>query len=115
MRLAFVDLEKPVEIEPGFATTLQIENEALFARIARSILSLQGREALEPFTLWEGNGEIRPASALIVVSDVMHLPWDDRALIGEVLNRIEREFLEDEDLRRVVGVIGQKVLSLIHI
>ena len=102
MKLVLAGLENPVEIESGFATTLQVENEALFARIARSILSLQGREALEPFTLWEEDGEIRPASALIVVSDVLHLPWDDRALMGEVLNRIEREFLEDEDLRRVV-------------
>ena len=44
----------------------------------------------------------KPSSALLMVSDPLHLPWDDRSLIGEVFKRIEREFLEDEELRHVV-------------
>lgn len=102
MKLVFSGLENAVDIVPGFATTVQIENEALFARIVRSLASLRGREALEPFTLWEGDSEMKPSSALLVVPDALNLPWDDRALMGEVLKRIEREFLEDEDLRRAI-------------
>ena len=116
MKLVLTGLENPIEIMPGFATTLQVENEALFARIARSIVSLQGREAVEPFTLWEGDGEAKPSSSLLVVPDVLNLPWDDRSLMGEVLKRMEREFLEDEDLRQAIELmdssLAEKLLQL---
>ena len=116
MRLVLTGLENPVEVVPGFATTLQVENEALFARIARSVTSLQGREAVEPFTLWEGDSEVKPSSALLAAPDILNLPWDDRSLMGEVLKRIEREFLEDEDLRRAIELmdssLAEKLLQL---
>lgn len=116
MKLVMSGLEHAVEVESGCISTLQVENEALFARIVRSIASLQGREAIEPFTIWENGAEIKPQSALLFVSDLLHLPWDDRALMGEVLKRIEREFLEDEDLRRAVesmdSSIAAKLLDL---
>lgn len=102
MRLAFDGLEGAVDFAPGHVSVLQIENSSLFARIARSLDSLEGRFAMEPYTLWNGDREEKPSSSLLVVSDPLHLPWDDRTLIGEVLKKIEREFLEDEDLRRVV-------------
>ena len=116
MKLVLTGLENPIEIVPGLVTTLQVENEALFARVARSIVSLQGREAVEPFTLWEGDDEVKPSSALLVVPDALNLPWDDRSLMGEVLKRVEREFLEDEDLRRAVesmdSSLSEKLLQL---
>lgn len=102
MRLAFDGLEGVVDFTPGHVSVLQIANSSLFARIARSLDSLEGSFAMEPYTLWSGDREEKPSSSLLVVSDPLHLPWDDRTLIGEVLKRIEREFLEDEDLRRVV-------------
>ena len=102
MRLAFDGLEGAVDFSPGYVSVLQIENGSLFARIARSLDSLEGRFSMEPYTVWDGDREEKPSSALMMVSDPLHLPWDDRSLIGEVLKRIEREFLEDEDLRRVV-------------
>ena len=61
MKLVLTGLENPIEIVPGLVTTLQVENEALFARVARSIVSLQGREAVEPFTLWEDDAEVKPS------------------------------------------------------
>ncbi len=116
MKLVLTGLENPIEIVPGLVTTLQVENEALFARVARSIVSLQGREAVEPFTLWEDDAEVKPSSALLVVPDALNLPWDERLLMGEVLKRVEREFLEDEDLRRAVesmdSSLSEKLLQL---
>lgn len=116
MRIVLTGLENPIDVAPGLATTLQVENEALFARVARSLVSLQGREALESFTLWEGDVEVKPSAALLVVPDALNLPWDDRSLMGEVLKRIEREFLEDEDLRRAVEQmdvsLSEKLLQL---
>ena len=109
MKLVLSGLETPIEIASGCATTLQVENQALFARIARSLECADGRFALEPFTIWEKEKELRPASSLLLVSDILHLPWDDRALMGEVVKRLEREFLEDEDLRRVVEAMDSSL------
>lgn len=102
MRLAIDGLETVIEFVPGHTSVLQIENSALFARVARSFDSLEGRFALEPYTFWTEDREEKPSAALMVIPDPLHLPWEDRSLMGEVLKRIEREFLEDEDLRRAV-------------
>ena len=116
VKLVLSGLENSVEISPGIVTTLQVENGALFARVAQSLVSLEGRMAQEPFTLWEGDVEVKPSSALLVVPNVFDLPWDDCALMGAVLKRIEREFLEDEDLRRAIEAmdssLSEKLLGL---
>lgn len=109
MKLVLSGLETPIEIAPGYATTLQVENQTLFTRIARSLECADGRFALEPFTIWEKEKELRPASSLLLVSDVLHLPWDDRALMGEVVKRLECEFLEDEDMRRAVEAMDSSL------
>ena len=116
MNITFSGLDAPVKVTPGFTTTLQIENEMLFSRIVRSLSYSDGHFALEPFTLWEDNNELRPSAALMFVSDVLVLPWDDRSLMGEVTKRFERWFLEDEDLRREVeefdAVLSSKLLEM---
>lgn len=116
MKLVFSGLETPVEVVPGYVSTLQIDNGALFARIAQSLGCSEGRFAPEPFTVWEGGSELRPSASLLLVSDALSLPWDDRALMGEVTKRLEREFLEDEDLRREIeamdSALSAKLLDL---
>ena len=116
MKLVLSGLENSIEILPGIATTMQVENEALFARVVQSLMSLEGKMAQEPFTLWEGDAEVKPASALLIAPNVFDLPWDDRTLMGEILKRIEREFLEDEDLRRAIesmdSSLSEKLLGL---
>ncbi len=105
MRLVFSGLETAIDIEPGITTSLQVENSALFARLVQSLLCPDGRLAPEPFTVWDGDVELRPASAIMLVESPLSLPWDDRALMGEVVKRLEREFLEDEDLRRDIEAL----------
>lgn len=111
MRLVFEGLEASLELMPGRALTLQVENEALFARVVRSLACSEGKFALEPYTVWEEGVELRPASSLMLVSDVLRLPWDDRALMGEVVKRIEREFLEDEEVRREIEAMDSALSS----
>ena len=41
MKLVFSGLETPIDLAPGYASTLQIANETLFARIVRSLASWQ--------------------------------------------------------------------------
>ena len=116
MKLVFSGLETPIDLAPGYASTLQIANETLFARIVRSLASSAGSLALEPYTLWDDGVELRPSTSLMVVQNPLQLPWDDRSLMGEVVKRIEREFLEDEDLRRGIeamdSALSAKLLDL---
>ena len=45
MRLVFAGLDRPLELEPGNCTTLEVENQALFVRLVRSLVSGEGRYA----------------------------------------------------------------------
>ena len=102
MRLVFSGLDRPLELEPGVCSTLEVENQALFVRLVRSLMLGEGRYADEPYSVWEEDEEIKPKDALLVIDNPLRLPWDERGLMGSVLKRIEREYLEDEDLRRAV-------------
>lgn len=116
MRLVFSGLESPVEVTPGRCSTIEVENQTLFTRIAQSLLSGEGRYATEPFSIWEGEDELRPKDTLLVIDNPLSLPWDDRVYMGSIVKRIEREYLEDEDLRRAVeelqGSIATRLMSL---
>lgn len=99
MKLVFDGLDAPLVIERGVPCVLQIENQALFFRLAQSIGSQEGRYATEPYSLWDGDDEISPKSNTLFVPNVFDLPWDDRSLLGEVYKRIERDLIDDEDMR----------------
>lgn len=99
MKLVFAGLEHPVELAAGEVAVLQVENSALLARFANSLQSELGSQASEPYSLWDGEEEIKPGDALMVVPDALNLPWGNRVFLAAVTKRVEREFLEDEDLR----------------
>lgn len=102
MRLVFSGLENPLKLTAGETSVLQVENSALLARIVSSLQTGLGHQAMEPYSLWEDDGEVKPGNALMVVPDALNLPWDDRAFMTTITKRVEREFLEDEDLRMQV-------------
>ena len=113
MKLVFSGFENPLELEAGETSVLQVENGALFARVASSLKSGCGHYALEPYSFWDEEREVMPKDALMFVSDPLSLPWDDKTLLSAVVKQIEREFLEDEDLRMEVeeaeGALRQKL------
>lgn len=111
MRLVFAGLDRPFELEPGNCTTLEVENQALFVRLVRSLVSGEGRYADEPYSVWEGDEELKPRDALLVIDNPLQLPWDERGFMGSVFKRIEREYLEDEDLRRAVEGLQSAMAS----
>ena len=66
------------------------------------MLSGEGRYAEEPYSIWDGDAELKPKDALLVIDNPLQLPWDERGLMGTIIKRMEREYLEDEDLRKAV-------------
>lgn len=111
MRIVFAGLDSPIELEPGTCSTLEIESQTLFTRAVCSLMSGEGRYADEPYSIWEGDVELKPRDSMLVIDNPIQLPWDERGFTGLVLKRIEREYLEDEDLRRVLEGLWNAMAS----
>lgn len=102
MKLVFAGLENPIQLEPGRCAVLQVENSALFARLVMSLKSGNELAAQEPYSFWSGEDNLKQKDVLLFVSDPLNLPWDDRTFAAAIAKKIEREFLEDEDLRQEI-------------
>lgn len=111
MKLVFAGLDCLIELIPGECTTLEIENQTLFTRLALSLMSGNGRYADEPHSVWEGERELKPTDAFLIIDNPLRLPWDERSLLGSIIKRMEREYLEDEDLRRSIEELQRSINS----
>ena len=111
MRLVFHGLENPLDFAPGLPVVLEVENQTLFANLALSLLSGEGRYAREPYSLWEEGGELKPKDRLLVIADPLHLPWDNRTFMTAITKKMEREILEDEELRMQIEEAEQLLAS----
>lgn len=111
MRLVFAGLENPIELTAGECATVEVANQTLFTRLAQSLMSGEGRYASEPYSIWEGDSELRPKDVLMVIDNPLQLPWDERSYMGSIVKRIEREYLEDEDLRRTVEKLQESIAT----
>lgn len=109
MKLVFSGLERAMVLKPGEVSTLQVENAALFAHVVLSLRSGLGRMAIEPYSVWDGETEIKVGDALMLVTDPINLPWDEKSLASGLMKRIEREYLEDEELRMRVDSATQEI------
>lgn len=116
MKLVFEGLEQALEIDSGFPSVFQVENQALFSRLVGSLVSQEGRYAKEAYSLWENEEEVSPKGSFLFVPDVFNLPWDDRSLLGEVVKRIEKDLIDDEDTRmgleKVEQVFASRLMEL---
>ena len=111
MKLVFVGLEKPVELAAGECTTLEVANSTLFTRVACSLMSGEGRYAQEPYSIWEGDAELRPKDVLLVIDNPLRLPRDDKCYTSGLFKQMEREYLEDEELRRIIDELQRNIES----
>ena len=89
MNLSFTGLENQIVINSGKTSTLEIHNRKLFERICRSLMSLDGEQAIEPFSVTADGGKIVSAkNALLVVPTPLELPWGDKGLLGALFQKM---------------------------
>lgn len=101
MRVSFSGFEKQLSIERGKATVLEVEDRTLFARLCQSLHSELGESALEPYVVWEDDGEkVRPGKVFVCAFNLFDLPWDEKALFKSVIERVEDVFVEDDGVRQ---------------
>ena len=110
MRLVIEGIETPIDICRGRPRVIEVHNRTLFARIARSLASRDGEDAFEPYSLWDDDGaELKPSSTLLMVSDPLRLPWENKALSGRLFDMVEGLMLEDEELRVEIEGMGARL------
>lgn len=111
MRLVFEGLENPIDLTRGNPFVLQVENQSLFTRFVAALNSLEGRYSLESYTVWEDEKELNPKESFLVILSPFSLPWTDKQMLGQVTKRMEREFLDDEDLRTILDCLNHLIES----
>lgn len=110
MILKFSGMESSVEFIAGKPATMDIRNEKLFSRVCLSLASGLGEDALEPYAVWDDEDkQIRPSSALMVISDPLNLPWGHRLLSGKLYEKVEKLILEDDELREKIETINHEI------
>ena len=110
MRLVLQGMDMPIDIHRGTPRVLEVQNHVLFTRIVRSLISGEGEEAFEPYSLWDEKGEeLKAATSLMFVSDPLHLPWDSKALSGQLFDKIVGLMLEDEERRIQIEGMGLRL------
>ncbi len=100
MRISFAGMDTPVDVCEKGATVLCVMNEGLFARMCESLLSLEGEEAVEPYSVWSADGcEVNPANALLVIANPFDLPWKHRSMVNGLYAVLGKSLSFDEGLR----------------
>lgn len=111
MKLKLAGFEGCVELGDG-AAVLEAHDERLFSRICASLYSERGGEALEPFLLWDDEGDEKSArNAFLFVANPFDLPWNDRGLLGDVRELVEDAYYADDEARRRIEGLALSLLD----
>ena len=120
MRICFDGFENPIELRWARPFVLEVHNRALFARVCDSLVSCYGEDACEAYSIWDGEREVRPRSAFLVVPDALNLPWESKDLGGRLYSLLQERQLEDEAIRGLFdsrfrelrGLVSQLLVQL---
>ena len=89
MNLVLSGFSEALTLGSDRVSVLEVHNRRLFARICQSLASELDSEALEPYALWNGEDQRSSRNYFLFVFNPFELPWSERALMGEVLERVE--------------------------
>lgn len=107
MNLVLSGFSEALTLGSDRVSVLEVHNRRLFARICQSLASELDSEALEPYALWDGEERRSSRNCFLFVFNPFELPWSERALMGEVLERVEGMFLAEDDMRQEIETAGR--------
>lgn len=113
MRLVISGLERAIEIEPGFVSVLEVESQALFARVCQSLLSGSGHDAPEPYGVWDGENLLNPRNAFVPVPNPFDLPWRHRSLGSRIQSSMVNMLMEEEEMRSSLGRVAAELEAIV--
>lgn len=106
MNLSLSGFPESLALECDAVSVLEIHNPTLFARVCQSLFSELDEAAVEPYALWEGEERRSSRNYFLFVFNPFELPWTERALLGEVLERIEHLFMSEDEARQEIETAG---------
>ncbi len=110
MKVCFAGIEHAVEIDSQYVSVLQIESPAFFARICQSVLSGKGEDSIEPYTVWDDEGEaVNAGAAFLPIVNPFALPWKHKKLFGGLYAKTVGIAHEDDDLRGQIERLGTQL------
>lgn len=113
MKIRFNGLSKIINLNKGNPYFVCIENHHLYTRLICSLLSESGEEAPEPYTLWSDSDEkLKPKNHFLWVTDPLHLPYENKLLMGEALNRIANNFIENCEMQEEFEDLTRQLYKL---
>lgn len=107
MKLCMAGFSEPLFLDNKAVSVLEVHNRTLFARICQSLESELDDEALEPYALWDGEDRRSSKNMFLFIFNPFDLPWSERALLGEVLERVESMFTNEDDVRQEIELAGR--------
>lgn len=114
MKLSFAGLDHSIAFNAKHVVVVQISSKALFARICQSLLSGKGESAVEPYSIWDDEGqEVTSSKAFIPIINPFDLPWKHKSLMGMIPKQIEGILLQDENQRTELQALGSELESAI--
>ena len=113
MRICFSGFNDPIVVDNSAISVLEIQNRVLFARVCASLFSEAGGDAVEPYSLWDGDLELKPGNQMLYVGNPLDLPWGSRFLAGALVGQAEKLLFEDEPTRREVEEAAALLSSLV--
>lgn len=114
MKLTFSGFENSLEIASGQISILQIESIGLFSRVCQSLFSVDEREVLESFSVWnEKEEEVPPKNAFLKVFDPFNLPWGERSIVTSLYEQIDGIMKEDDNIRQKIEAAHYEFENLI--
>lgn len=115
MMISFSGFESSIDMRDSHVLALHIANQTLFARVVAALLSDQGEQAAEPYTLWGDDGkELRASNVLLPIVNPLDLPWKHKRLLGALYSRFEETLLVDEDLRLKMQELHLGMMSCVN-
>ena len=113
MKIRFSGLSKIINLNKGNPYFVCIENHHLYTRLICSLLSESDEEAPEPYTLWSDSDEkLKPKNNFLWVTDPFHLPYENKLLMGEALNRIANNFIENCEMQEEFEDLTRQLYKL---
>ncbi len=89
MRIVYEKLEHDLAFEPGKVSLLHIADHPLFSRYAYSLISEYAAGVPEPAAFFDKrNKEIKPASCLFVVGDILSFDLNDKRIVTLATKKI---------------------------
>lgn len=115
MRLQLLRFGGSLELGGDKVSAVEVGHRKLYTRVVQSLLSEQGKEAIEPYQLWDDTGKaLSSKKSLIVINSLPEMPYGNKTLLGKLYAKMARSVEEDCDFEQYIASRGLEILAMLE-